>query len=205
MNAVLPDRSPHQSIAAAVGIAFATKAVSPNASGPRCVPSCDGSAGVCGDGEGGEMRTRVRFVAALLALAVLAWAVPTATAQKDKDKDKDKAGTTFEIYQDGKKEWRWRYKAANGEILATPGQGYKAKADAKQSVDALRDHADTHKAEFYEDKKKEHRWRLKAKNGQIVAVSSEGYKTKADAEKGLESLTKGAKTAKVVEIKDKDK
>src|SRR4051794_13899057 len=144
------------------------------------------------------MTKRVRFLAGLLTLAVLAWAVP---AMAQKDKDKDKAGTTFEIYQDGKKEWRWRYKAANGEILATPGQGYKAKADAKQSVDALRDHAGTHKAEFYEDKRKEHRWRLKAKNGQIVAVSSEGYKTKADAEKGLEALTKGAKTAKVVEIK----
>jgi uncharacterized protein YegP (UPF0339 family) len=148
------------------------------------------------------MKTRVRLLAGLLALAVLAWAAP---AMAQKDKDKDKATTSFEIYQDGKKEWRWRYKAANGDVIATPGQGYTAKSDAKKSVEALKDHADANKAEFYEDKKKEHRWRLKAKNGQIVAVSSSGYTTKADAEKSLETLTKGAKTAKVVEITDKDK
>lgn len=40
--------------------------------------------------------------------------------------------------------------------------------------------------EFYEDKKKEWRWRQKASNGKIVAAASEGYKAKADAIKNAE-------------------
>lgn len=34
------------------------------------------------------------------------------------------------------------------------------------------------KFEIYKDRKKEWRWRLKARNGKIIAVSGEGYKRK---------------------------
>jgi uncharacterized protein YegP (UPF0339 family) len=61
---------------------------------------------------------------------------------------------------------------------------------------------DKMKFEVYEDDKKEHRWRLKAANGQNVATSSEGYKAKADAEKAVESVKTGAAKAEVVEIKE---
>jgi uncharacterized protein YegP (UPF0339 family) len=40
--------------------------------------------------------------------------------------------------------------------------------------------------EFYVDAKGEHRWRVKAANGEILAESSEGYVAKADAERGYE-------------------
>src|SRR5262245_3900705 len=69
---------------------------------------------------------------------------------------------TFELYQDAAKEFRWRLKAANGNILATAGQGYKAKADCKESVDRLMKNLDKQEFEVYEDKAKEFRWRLKA-------------------------------------------
>ena len=154
------------------------------------------------------MTKRLRVTAGLLALAVLAGAAATALAQKDKDKGSKDGGTVFEVYQDSKKEWRWRYKAANGKIIATPGDAYGSKSDAKRSVEAMQERADKYKVEFYEDKQGEHRWRLKATNGNVVAVSSQGYKNKPDAEKGLTLLTKGAKTAKVVEVaaaKDKEK
>lgn len=36
------------------------------------------------------------------------------------------------------------------------------------------------KWEFYQDKKKEWRWRVTCSNGQIIGASSEGYKAKAD-------------------------
>ena len=35
---------------------------------------------------------------------------------------------------------------------------------------------------FYRDHKKEWRWRLRARNGRIVAVAGEGYKNRKDAE-----------------------
>ncbi len=41
------------------------------------------------------------------------------------------------------------------------------------------------KFEVYPDAKGEHRWRLKADNGQKIADSGEGYKNKADCESGI--------------------
>lgn len=40
-------------------------------------------------------------------------------------------------------------------------------------------------AEFYIDRKGEHRWRLWSRNGRIVAECGEGYKTYASAKKGF--------------------
>lgn len=36
------------------------------------------------------------------------------------------------------------------------------------------------KLEFYLDRKKEHRWRLKGRNGRIVATCGEGYRRRID-------------------------
>lgn len=44
------------------------------------------------------------------------------------------------------------------------------------------------KLEIYKDKKNEWRWRLKARNGRIVATCSEGYKTKQGLENTLGSI-----------------
>jgi uncharacterized protein YegP (UPF0339 family) len=65
----------------------------------------------------------------------------------------------FEIYQDKAKEYRWRLKAANGQVLATAGQGYKAKADCKKGVERLMGDLGKYKFEVYQDKAKEYRWR----------------------------------------------
>ncbi len=110
----------------------------------------------------------------------------------------------FEVYADKAGEFRWRLKAANGATLATGGQGYKAKADAKRGVGLVQKSATDAKLtyEFYEDAKKEYRWRLKAANGQVVAASSEGYKAKADAEKSVTLLKAGAAKAEVVDSDD---
>ncbi len=55
------------------------------------------------------------------------------------------------------------------------------------------------KFELYTDKKGEYRFRLKAGNGEVIAVS-EGYTTKASALNGIESVRKNAADGKVVEV-----
>jgi uncharacterized protein YegP (UPF0339 family) len=40
------------------------------------------------------------------------------------------------FYKDKKGEWRWRAFAANGNIVADCGEGYKRRADAKAGADA---------------------------------------------------------------------
>lgn len=44
----------------------------------------------------------------------------------------------FEVYDDAKKEFRWRLKAANGQVIGTSGQGYKAKADCEHAIEVIR-------------------------------------------------------------------
>ncbi len=51
------------------------------------------------------------------------------------------AGATFEIYQDARKEYRWRLKAGNGQVIATSGQGYKAKADCRHGIEVIQKEA----------------------------------------------------------------
>ena len=103
--------------------------------------------------------------------------------------------------------------ASNGEVIAT-SQVYKTKATAKNGIASVVANAPVAKLEnqtekgfkaetnpkfeVYKDKKGEFRFRLKAKNGQIIATG-EGY-TKADAcLKGIASVQKNAKDAKIVE------
>jgi uncharacterized protein YegP (UPF0339 family) len=135
------------------------------------------------------------------ALAVLLGGGP-APAQKDKDSDKH-GKLTFEIYKDRGGEYRWRLKAANGKILAVPEDAYKSHAGAKEAVENIRKHAGDKKwkVEYYQDRAKEHRWRLKAANGAVMARSSEGYKTKEGAEKALGVVRHGVKEAAVVDKK----
>ena len=56
------------------------------------------------------------------------------------------------------------------------------------------------KFEVYQDKKGEYRWRLKARNGMVVASAGEGYKQKASCLKGIESVRKNAEVAKIIEM-----
>jgi len=132
-----------------------------------------------------------------IAVAVLALTQPfVGSAAQGKDALK------FEIYEDAAKEFRWRLLGSDGKVLATAGQGYAAKAGAVNGVKLIQAEADGKlKFEVYEDKGKEHRWRAKSPNGQVVASSASGYKEKADCEKAIEIVKKGAAKAAVEEPK----
>lgn len=45
----------------------------------------------------------------------------------------------FELYRDDAGEWRWRFRAANGRILATGAEGYKNKGDCRAGLDLVRE------------------------------------------------------------------
>ena len=104
-------------------------------------------------------------------------------------------------------------KAGNGEVIAT-SEVYASQAACKNGVESVRKNApvaavedqtvegfavEKHpKFEVYTDKAGEFRFRLKATNGQIIAVS-EGYKARAGCMNGVESVKKNAHGAPVVE------
>ena len=46
---------------------------------------------------------------------------------------------TFELYQSTTdKQYRWRMKSANGQIIAGGGEGYTTKAGAQNGIDAVK-------------------------------------------------------------------
>ncbi|MGC3995242.1 MAG: DUF1508 domain-containing protein [Propionicimonas sp.] len=48
---------------------------------------------------------------------------------------------TFELYADAKGEYRWRLKASNGQVIATGGQGYASKANARAGIESVKKNA----------------------------------------------------------------
>ncbi|MGZ6222635.1 MAG: YegP family protein [Syntrophales bacterium] len=47
----------------------------------------------------------------------------------------------FEIFKDGKGEFRWRLVVSNGQIVATAGEGYKSKESARAGIESVKKNA----------------------------------------------------------------
>lgn len=105
-----------------------------------------------------------------------------------------KTGTKFDL------------KATNGQVIAT-SEVYGSLATAKNGIESVRSIAPSAnledqtsdpieekkhpKFEMYQDKAGEFRFRLKARNGEIV-IFSEGYTTKVNCLNGIESVRNNA-------------
>ncbi len=103
-------------------------------------------------------------------------------------------------------------KATNGEVIAT-SEVYASEASCKKGVASVIKNApvaavedqtvegfakEKHpKFEVYTDKAGEFRFRLKATNGQVIAVS-EGYKAMKSCMNGIESVKKNAQDSAIV-------
>ena len=104
-------------------------------------------------------------------------------------------------------------KAGNGEVIAT-SEVYTTEGACRKGIASVQRNApvaavedqtvegyaeEKHpKFEIYADKAGEFRFRLKATNGQIIAVS-EGYKALAGCLNGIESVKKNAPEAEITE------
>jgi uncharacterized protein YegP (UPF0339 family) len=149
-------------------------------------------------------RCHLLVLCGLLSIAAAQWPA-TLAAQAKADKGKSKEQVKFEVYQDAAKEYRWRLVLDDGKerhVLATSGQGYKAKSDCLHGVKSIQEGAGADKLTFeaYEDKEKKSRWHAKATNGQTVAVSGSSYKTKAECEKAMEMVKRRVAKAPVEEV-----
>ena len=104
-------------------------------------------------------------------------------------------------------------KAGNGEVIAT-SEVYNTEASCRKGIASVQKNApiaavenqtaegyavEKHpKFEVYNDKAGEFRFRLKATNGQVIAVS-EGYTALKSCLNGIESVKKNAAEAEIVE------
>ena len=104
-------------------------------------------------------------------------------------------------------------KATNGQVIAT-SEVYTTEAACRNGIESVMKNAPVAnvenqteegfevmkhpKFEMYQDKAGEFRFRLKATNGQVIAVS-EGYTAKANCLNGIESVQTNAVDAEIVE------
>ena len=110
---------------------------------------------------------------------------------------------TFELYEDKAGEYRWRLVHDNGNIIADSGEGYSSKSNAEDAIERVRGYApDSHVLdvgqaafELYEDNAGEWRWRLRHRNGNIIADSGEGYSSRNAAEDAVNGVKRNAPTA----------
>ena len=103
-------------------------------------------------------------------------------------------------------------KAGNGEVIAN-SEVYTTESACKKGIASVKKNAPIAKLEdqtaaevvavtnpkfeIYTDKAGEFRFRLKARNGEIIATG-EGYKAKASCLNGVESIRKNAPDAEIV-------
>ena len=108
---------------------------------------------------------------------------------------------------------KFNLKAGNGEIVAT-SEVYTTEAACMKGIASVRrccvgeiedqtvegfEKLKHPKFEVYTDKAGEFRFRLKARNGQTIAVS-EGYKAKPSCLNGIASVKKNAPDAEIVKV-----
>ena len=104
-------------------------------------------------------------------------------------------------------------KATNGEVIAT-SEVYTTEAACRKGIESVRNNAlsavedqtvepievQKHpKYEVYLDKAGEYRFRLKARNGEIIATG-EGYKKKTSCLNGIDSIKRNAPDAEIVKV-----
>ena len=116
------------------------------------------------------------------------------------------------VVKEVKTGFKFDLKAGNGEVIAT-SEVYTAEKTCLNGIESVRKNAveaklvdqtvenfetvTNPKFEVYVDKAGEFRFRLKARNGEIIATG-EGYKAKASCLNGIESIRKNAPDAAVV-------
>ncbi|MBP3493709.1 MAG: YegP family protein [Oscillospiraceae bacterium] len=116
------------------------------------------------------------------------------------------------VVKEVKTGFKFDLKAGNGEVIAT-SEVYTTEKACLSGIESVRKNAveakledqtvenyeavTNPKFEVYVDKAGEFRFRLKARNGEIVATG-EGYKAKASCLNGIESIRKNAPDAEVV-------
>ena len=116
------------------------------------------------------------------------------------------------VIREVKRGVKFDLRAGNGEIIAT-SEVYTSEAACLSGIESVKKVAPVAKVEdqteegfrvcshpkfeIYQDKSEKFRFRLKARNGKIIAVS-EGYTTKNGCLNGIESVKKNAPEGQII-------
>ncbi len=120
----------------------------------------------------------------------------------------------FVYHKTAKGFFNYRLKASNKETIAVSGgTGYSSLSACKNGIESVRKNVNAPiedqtlktfetlkypKFEIYLDKAGKYRYRLFARNGELICTSEDGYASKDSCKKGIQSLAKWAPEAEVV-------
>ena len=146
-------------------------------------------------------------------------ATKTAKPANTKEPAKKNAAKTelkgkFAYYKTAKGNYNYRLKASNNETIAVSGGvGYATLSGCKAGIESVRKNINAKiedqtlrtkttlpnpKFELFCDKAGKFRYRLLARNGELICASEGGYATKDSCKKGIESLAKWALNSDIV-------
>lgn len=121
------------------------------------------------------------------------------------DRSKQYAGTDdrWEVTVGESGGYHYRLIAPNGRVIAGNVGPFDSESDAEHAIERVRsvvDEADTLSYEpvgfeVYRDAAGEWRWRLRHRNGRILADSGQGYSSRRSALEGIESVRRNAEHA----------
>ena len=120
----------------------------------------------------------------------------------------------FVYYKTAKGFFNYRLKASNKETIAVSGgTGYSSLSACKSGIESVRKNINSPiedqtlktaepqkypKYEIYQDKAGKFRYRLFARNGELICTCEEGYASKDGCKKGIQSLAKWALDSDIV-------
>ena len=115
----------------------------------------------------------------------------------------------IEVYEDKKGAFRWRLRG-DEEKVTFDSTGYESRGGAENAVERVRtflpeaDLIDIGEAAFdvYEGEGGDQRWRLRHRNGQILANGTQGYASRTGVWNGIESVKRNAPNAPLEETEE---
>lgn len=114
----------------------------------------------------------------------------------------------YEVYEeDGKHHWQL---ISSDEPIVENDTGYSSRSGATEAVGRFEEYAEMADTltvgdasiEIYEDNAGDYRWRLRHRNGTIMAKGSRGYSSRSAAVQGINSVKRNAPEAPVSEVGD---
>ena len=109
----------------------------------------------------------------------------------------------LQVYPDSGGNYRWRLVAGNGRTIASSGESFDSKSNAKRAAQNFGDRASSAKYEIYADRGKKFRWRVLASNGQTIGSSGESFASRGSCGRSARNVKAKAKRATLEELDKK--
>lgn len=111
----------------------------------------------------------------------------------------------LQVYPDSGSKYRWRLVADNGRTVASSGESFDSKSNAKRAAQNFGERASSAKYEIYADRGKKFRWRVVSGNGQTIGGSGESFAGRGSASRSARNVKAKARRASLEELDKKPK